>query len=479
MITLPSDVQHGATLLFDVCIAGAGAAGITLAIELETSGFRVCLLEAGGLDPAPLEPEHPFAGDSVGMPYDLLSTRLRFFGGTTNHWGGWCRPLDDIDFEARPGVRISGWPIVRAELDDPYRRAAELCEIDPPTFELPPPGGSGVSARWFFDGHDPDFVTRLFRFSPPTRFGVRYREAIDRSRTTTCFLHATVVEVVKSGREIDRFHVISEGKPFDVRARIFVLACGAIENARLLLESDRHDPGGIGNEGGFVGRCFADHMSRVSAQMLVDDAIGYVRYRSETGDVLPHLCFSDAYLAEHGLVNFGIELRPAASSHPLGRDYLADKRLYPGPERAGQEKLFHVIVRFEPTPNPSSRVTLTAARDRYGMRRVRLDWQLNAIDTESLDRVVDGLARKCGRANVARVRRIEPNEHGYQAHQLGTTRMSPDAKSGVVDARARVHSTSNLYIAGSSVFPSFGFANPTLTIVALAVRLASHLRTAP
>jgi choline dehydrogenase-like flavoprotein len=127
----PSLVEAGATLAFDVCIAGAGAAGITLALELEASGRRVCLLEAGGLEPPPLDSDHPYAGESVGQPYDLLLTRLRYFGGTTNHWGGWCRPLDEIDFQKRPGVPLSGWPIKRSDLDLYYRRAARICEIEP------------------------------------------------------------------------------------------------------------------------------------------------------------------------------------------------------------------------------------------------------------------------------------------------------------------------------------------------------------
>jgi choline dehydrogenase-like flavoprotein len=169
MFTSPSSVETGATLKFDICIVGGGAAGITLALELEASGRRVCLLEAGGFDPPALDSDHPYVGESVGRPYDLLMTRLRFFGGTTDHWGGWCRPFDDVDFQARSYVPLRGWPISQAELDPYYRRAAKICEIEPSEFEVDRLPADENQRVQVFDSHAPDLLTKNFRFSPPTR----------------------------------------------------------------------------------------------------------------------------------------------------------------------------------------------------------------------------------------------------------------------------------------------------------------------
>jgi choline dehydrogenase-like flavoprotein len=492
MFASPGSVQNSDTLEFDVCIAGGGAAGITLALELDNSGLRICLLEAGGFEPPEIDDDHPYAGEIVGgpystpwaEPYSLLGTRLRYFGGTTNHWGGWCRPLDEIDFQPRPFVPLSGWPLRRADLDIYYTRASKICEIEPTHFELERLPGPGWPEEEFYNRYDGDFKVKNFRFSPPTRFGTRYRPDIEQSSSVTCFLNSTVVEIEKPKARVTRLRVRTDEKEFFVKAGVFIMALGGIENARILLNSDRHDRGGVGNESDFVGRCFADHPGIVVGRILTSSQAPYVKYRHGQVQVLPHLSFREELLLKHQLVNFGIVFSPNRGNQLLGLDYLIDKKLYPGWEGSRDNAFVDLIVRFEPTPNPDSRVTLIEKRDQYGMRRVRLDWRLNDVEFESLDKITDLLARKVGSRNIGRFRRIffnspQTRSKGItlQAHHLGTTRMSEDPKFGVVASNCRVYSTENLFISGSSVFPTFGFANPTLTIVALAIRLADHLKT--
>ena len=487
MFDSPTSLNHDQLLECDVCIVGAGAAGITLALELDGSGLDICLVEAGGFESPPVDDAHPYAGESVGEPYSLLATRLRYFGGTTNHWGGWCMPLDPIDFRSRPFVPLSGWPFARPELEPYYERAARICEIDPPIFELEKLPGGDRAAQDLLGNHDPDFTVKLLRYSPPTRFGLRYRSRIEQSKQVRCFLYSTVVEVEAASGSVAKLRVRAGDKQFFVKARAYIIALGAIENARLLLCSDRTHPGGLGNGSGFVGRCFADHIGNPGRQ-----PIGYAvlpsrspylkRYDLGGLMVMLHLSFRDEFLEAHELVNFGILMyKDWTMESALAEGYFDDPRLYP--EWRGKEpEKFKVAIRIETTPNPDSRLTLLAERDSNRMRRVRLDWRINSLELDVAQRITDIFGQKLGRSGIGRFRSTyptRPRENGfsYQSHQMGTTRMSTDPKSGVTDADCRVHFVDNLYVTGSSVFPTFGFANPTLTICALAIRLADHLKS--
>ena len=132
------DIPTGEVIDTDVCIIGAGPAGISMAREFIGRGIRVCVLEGGGAD---LEPEmlELTKGESVGRHYfPLFETRARAFGGSSRFWGESfrSRPLDPIDFEARDAVPYSGWPFDRAHLDPFYERAYEVCSIASADFEM-------------------------------------------------------------------------------------------------------------------------------------------------------------------------------------------------------------------------------------------------------------------------------------------------------------------------------------------------------
>ncbi len=478
MITGPHAVADNETLSFDLCVIGAGAVGISLALELADSSLRVGLLEAGGFEAPEIDSDHPYRGKVTGLPYSLEGSRLRYFGGTTNVWGGWCLPLDPLDFQARSYLPLSGWPLDYSEVLPYYRRAQQICEGDPPGFEYRdlqsrPPGEE------FFATYDPDFSVRLLRYSPPTRFGVRYRSALEASPNVSCFLHSTVTELLLDKGEVTQVLVRSGEKTFRVEAPRYVLAAGGIENARLLLHSGRN---GVGNESGYVGRCFADHVGALIGWMLASDNIPYTPYYEGATRVLPHLCFSEQFSLENQLLNCGLILGASQRRELLANDYLSSSILFPG-WRGSPRSTFHgVVARMETAPNPESRVTLGPERDRYGVRRVVLDWRLSGMEMVCLERVARLLAAKVGRSNLGRFRQTfwgsqaRESDLATQGHHMGTTRMSRNPGRGVVDSHCRVHTVANLYVSGSSVFPCFGFANPTLTIVALAVRLAEHLQ---
>ena len=479
----PEDLEHGRTLDSDICVMGAGAAGITLALELDNSGLDVLLLEGGAFDPPPFDDTHPYAGESVGRPYNLLTTRLRYFGGSTNHWGGWCMPLDAVDFHSRAFIPLSGWPFERSELEPYYARAEKICEIEPPGFDLEKLPGGIEATREFLGIWDPDFTMKLLRYSPPTRFGTRYRSRVGGSKQVRCFLDSTVVEMEGTPGSISRVRVRSGDKQFFVRSRAYVVALGAIENARLLLCSDGANRDGFGNDSGFVGRCFADHVgSRRIGQILLPSQSPYRRLL-DLGEfrVMPHLSFGDEFLEAHELVNCGMVLSDVWRPVEAFTDgYFEDARLFP--EWKGRKPgRFDLKIRVETTPNPESRLTLLEIRDANAMRRIKLDWRVNSIEFDTMERISGLLGRKLGRIGLGRFRPLGSREARrkkprYSSHHMGTTRMSANPKDGVTRADCRVHSVENLYVAGSSVFPTFGFANPTLTIVALAIRLADRLK---
>jgi choline dehydrogenase-like flavoprotein len=503
----------------EVCIIGAGAAGITLAREFRQAPFRVVLLESGGMH-FDGETQALYDGQSIGRPFPgLMSERLRFFGGTTNHWGGWCLPLDAIDFAPRADLPGHiGWPFDRSHLDPWYRRAQEVCRLGPDDYrpadwgiapaEIPPP----------FAG--PDFVCKLLQVSA-VRFGPVYAAELRQAPRVAVYLHANVVDLDggDSDPQIRRLAVKTlAGTEFAVRARLCILATGGIENARLLLASGRPDGTGLGNAHDLVGRFFMTHLVYgggiiVPADPRRDFAFHTAGEFAGFGgkhSFVPFIGLSPASMQRRKLPN--IWLHWAYQFASIGRSVEALKRLIDGEGPGGsalsdlsavvghlegvadyavRKALFgqgipidalHLQCASEQLPNPKSRIMLGAPRDRLGMRETVVDWRPTEVDKAHAVATVALLGREIGRAGFGRLRSplVEhnawPEDFYANEHHMGTTRMHDDPTQGVVDRDCRVHGTANLYVAGSSVFPTGGANNPTLTIVALALRLADHVK---
>src|ERR1019366_1157622 len=265
-------VPAGTTVESDLCIVGAGAAGIAMALEFLNAGLRVSLVESGGLEFEP-DAQALDAGQSVGRPYqDVATDRARYFGGTTNLWGGWCMPLDPIDFEPRDGLPYRGWPIDRTELDPWYEKAHKVLHLGP--FEYRP-SSWGIRTEDTPDPFKgPHFLCRLLQSSPQPNFAGVYGPTLKQADAVTVYLHANAMHLAAddAGHEVQELRVATlSGKRFTIRSKVYVLAAGGIENARLLLVSGTADGPGLGNEHDLVGRFFMTHVEYGSSTIAVAD----------------------------------------------------------------------------------------------------------------------------------------------------------------------------------------------------------------
>lgn len=509
------DEAPTAAVVGDVCVVGGGPAGIAIALRLAEAGAQVVLLESGG---SRFEPEaQEFArAETIGSAYfPVHETRIRALGGSTWSWGGVCTPLDAEALPDRDWVPNGGWPIGDAELRPYLDDALALCGIPP---EARRAADEQASSRFNAAQLDPTQVAPVpVYFSRPTRFGLEYFERLAGSRNLTVRLHSTLTGLRLARRGVECLDASWRRTAFQVTAGTYVLACGGIENARLLLAS------GVG--GPAVGRHFMEHPrvldrfpvrpgSTPLADLVGDGIGGGLRFlRLSTA---PEVQRTEGLLTSHANLQFGyagqegetwvamrrllIAFRRPWNESPYYQD-AGGGRLRPRaadvaavlrrPDRAflgtlgavsGMPQLrrsLEVWTAVEQPPLPENRVELSTRRDPLGVPRAVIRWTVGVAEertyrrtrevlAEALDHLEPGLAAT-GRGD-GWAQRIVGNWH----HE-GTTRMNGDPARGVVDSDCRVHGLRNLYVAGSSVFPTSGSTSPTLTILQLSLRLADHL----
>ncbi|MEH2515744.1 choline dehydrogenase-like flavoprotein [Bradyrhizobium sp. AZCC 1610] len=465
---------------YDVCICGTGPAGITTARKLAAGGKRVLLLEGGDLSYSEAS-QDLYRGRSIGRQYwHVQSGRLRYFGGTSNHWTGRCGVFDSIDFEERAYFGMPGWPISREQVLARLDEAKEILDIvdsDLSPYEDP-------------EFRSTAFVQSGYALSPPTRFAEKYKAELSQSERVDFFYNANLIDIQLNGAQtlVTGLSVRNfAGQEIAVSAGRYVLALGAIETARLLLNANKQASEGVGNRTGMVGRCFMEHLNVPIGRFLVT-APGFFR---RDISLTPTGAFLQQNNIGNGIVHFERNSSPQSSGKlRVLKQFLRETScLHPSLTKIARDVVDFdcagdgvVSSLIEQSPNPSSRVRLSREVDKLGLRSVELDWEFNDQDRQTIRILAMKAAEEMARLDRARVQlaRFILNqdleiEIGGHAHQMGTTRMSSKPQFGVVNEDCRVHGTENLYLIGSSVFPTGGGTNPTLTIVLLALRLADHL----
>jgi len=510
----------------DVAIVGAGVAGQTLALSLLRHGHKVLMIEAGGLD-FDKQAQTLSRGENVGVEYyDLETTRLRLFGGTAAIWGGRCAELDPIDFEKRDYLAHSGWPISKDDLAPYYKETFAELGLEQP----------GQGRLWGVTGTDkPEFdASRIDadmwvfdedgeRFTNPARRGL---DAAD------LLLNAPVsaIEVNAQGEVQSLTATSLSGKISRIKARKFVLASGTIDTVRLLMGGVSARQEGLGNEHDVLGRYFMEHPHARGGQIVTDKLARVLTLlpraiRHKGNRYAAYLRPSEELQREAGILNTSLSIAPRrhegekienfrAVSNKLKHD-LPSSRFWRSSYKAvkglavkGLEwtdpwssvlnmkmsgKLgLYAIIRAEQAPNSDSRVTLMQERDETGLPLPQLDWNFLPIDKRSVEVLMQTVGNELQRLGLghtepaswlsdeSKLWHSDPliSAHpigGY--HHMGGTRMGDDPTSSVVNADCRLHASPNLYVASSAVFPTSGWANPTVTIMALAKRLGDHLHT--
>ncbi len=526
MIADASTVPGGTILEADVCIVGTGPAGFALAREfMKQTVLKVCVLEGGGFGPT-FKAQSLYAGEMAGLRYRPLdAVRLRMFGGSSHRWHAGCQPLDAIDFEKRSWIPESGWPFDLDYLQPYYQRCEDFFRL-PDGFDVE----KWETSDWkrFPIGED-RIDHKILQLSPIPRLGVTYRNEMAKSENVSTYLNANVVDILtaETPSAVSSVKVarLNGDGGFEVKAKTFVLAAGGLENPRLMLAANRTHRDGIGNQHDLVGRFFMSHPIVDSGVLVPSEnalsRLQFYLYRNQRGvQARSTIALSDELQRENELPNIEVRLHPSSTDadssgpasfrfllkelymtrwgHPPSNVGVHVKEMLADPVRmvsfaarkaasiarlTGVPRAYLLESRVEQVPNWNSRVTLSDKKDHLGVRRIKLDWRLTEEELLGARRTQKILAEEFESAGIGTVKtHLGENEavpeHLLQgtAHHIGTTRISVDPKKGVVDPDCCVHGIENLFVAGSSVFPTAGAVTPTYTIVALALRLADHLK---
>lgn len=501
---------------FDICIVGSGAASLAMLAELLNTKLNVLVLEAGGENITDANQEqyktistkHPFPG--------ALDGRFRVFGGSTTKWGAQSLPLEKIDFIERDWINNSGWPISYNEVSAYYPKVDSFLQLYPVEY-----------------AEDISTINQLAKLHPNTNISLKFskwsakpdlresfREQLIKSENVTLVQNANVVNInlFASGDKVESLTCVNfEKKELKFFANKFVLACGGIENARLLLASNNQMSNGIGNQNGLVGRYLQDHPNAHIATLHANNnkAQAYFNYFYIKGTrFLPRFVFSEKFQNDNLILNssayfsfvtnesdlfslikdfyrkyrrrslvvrdFKIILKVLKNIpqiFKIGYNYAIKKRVYT------PNAVLKLNLMTEATPLSSNRIMLSDEVDLLGMPKAIINWEGDELMRETFIKSAEFLKNYFEKLDFGRLELdkwiYESNWFDYikdAKHHIGTTRMGEDEFSGVVDSDCRVFGINNLYIAGSSVFPTSGHSNPTTTIIALAFRLVDHLK---
>ena len=457
-------IDKASTIDTDVCVVGAGVAGLTLAMEFQAASFKTCIIESGG-EKADKATQALYWGENVGIRYYPLDTaRARFLGGSSHYWGVRLpekglgvrlRPLDPIDFEPREWVPYSGWPFNKDYMDPYYKRAQSICQIGPYRYDADAWCDADSSKPLPFSGDHVDTV--MFQFGSREVFYEEYAGKVKKSDNITTLLHGNAIDIEtnETASEVTRIHVAClDGNRFSVTAKIFILATGGLEVPRLLLLSNKVQKNGLGNQNDLVGRFFMEHphlwlSAFFPATVSIANSTGlYEVFRKHGTAAMAKIAVTENALRAEKMLNWVTAIIPDYDlSHKYDLGYFTDgvaagskikdailnrrglshltphipkalsgigeisnflyRRIKNSAKESFDRKKQITVYRLNPmveqAPNPESRVVLGTEKDALGQLRINLDWQLTSLDTFTMTRaqeLLDADMRKAGLGHV-------------------------------------------------------------------------------
>jgi choline dehydrogenase-like flavoprotein len=518
----------------EVCIIGTGIAGSILAVELSSEFDQITLIESGNTAPD-FQLQSLNDVEHIGIPFRKnFYNRIRQYGGACNIWPGRTMVMSQTDFNNRPWINKSGWPIKYKELNNYYNLAGKFLGINNTNhyqFEhwiktL------NLNELSLFDSNIIKPAIAIWA-KKTSRFGLgsKYQRLLEDLQNVITYSNATVTELQLNdalNTIINIKAATTNNKKLIIKSKVFILACGALENARLLLVSNKQKNSGIGNENDIVGRYFMEHPKIIKGKVILNKKIylpTIVGTYFSNGKIKIGFSLHEKVQKERNLLNCYTALEPQVSED-VKKSYAfvirAMKRLlrkgYSGGRFNKKEKIAeipnmiyelppmdlmphsfykyydklkkillnnvtdtYVMINYcEQEPDYNSRIVLSNNKDIFGIQKIKLDWKIGSKEAMSVFEIQNSIDHQLKKLDYGFVEDIidpfETNSFTDASHHMGTTRMSISQSEGVVDSDCKVFSTSNLFVAGSSVFPVSGYANPTLTIAALTIRLADHIK---
>ncbi|MEY4578418.1 MAG: hypothetical protein RL701_3121 [Pseudomonadota bacterium] len=511
----------------DVCVIGAGIAGLIAAVRLARSQqLRVVVVESG------VGKDDMAAGlfDQIDNPSPNYqgAMRARGLGGTSARWCGKLLPLSASDLEARPWVDVPSWPF---GFDELYRYRVEIermMRVDAGSSESD--AGAWLDVHGLLPASDAEFATRWPKLPSAARHDLVHvlRAELETRTNLTIWLGATVTgfRFTPEQRVAEITATNLTGQTVSIHAREYLIAAGTLESTRLMLVADRQSGGAVSRTTDRLGRHFNDHLALHVAQLQPRP-----RVRRHVNRMLADRWLTGAARHLH------FELRPHVQQrHRVGSSYfdfalemahdsaLSQRRLATHALRRGQllsaaahtklllsdlpslwstlhwrlldkqqcwpaDASVYAKVWIEQLPLHRNRIVLSEKCDALGQPLIAVEFHRTQFEERSLRTCVDRLKAFWSRHRLSEQCALEWAEGSFaadgssvqaateQAHPAGSTRMGNDPKTSVVDAHLRVHAMPNLSIASAAVFPSSGSANPTFTIMQLALRAAEAIET--
>ena len=507
---------------YDCLIVGTGIAGQLVASKLINSGLEICILESGAETRNPsLDFLNKFEASALNFRKDFLN-RVREVGGACNLWAGRMMRLSREDIEARPWLGLNGWPIEYEELESFYNQVDDLFGIV---------NSWNHKCKFPFPDHTYEHVIENARSvwaKKTPRFNVKsnYWKEISRSNHTDIFLNCTVINLEYQKNRDVLVNCIHGDANISFKSKYVVVASGGIENARILLDS-KDDSGRFFNSMNTnIGHYFMDHPTYVTPSLslvnslpistlnqksfynsTLKDGIKFKRkVQSENGLTNPYIEIS-MHIGENAekamanivalyksrVVSEYLGLNPADIMQAINSIYLMNPiEKFPHFVRQSYDYLFRKIRNnmigdgivfshhIENLPSYQNYIKKLERKNKYGCSEIEINWTIGEPELKSSERLIAESIKYFKLIGVIdnniEVPKINLSKINDASHHMGTTRMSSTSSDGVVDKNLRLWGVNSIFVAGSSVFPSTGHANPTYTIAALSIRLGEYLR---